>query len=187
MNNEDTTVEEGSKPRFIETRQGIAEIKKHLDKFNKMIIFGKNLKKLREKSGMTKKAVSEALGIIPQQYYRYEQGISEPGVLLASKLAYIFGVDVQDLLIGIDDKKERSGKLVRQLNEFGVKATINASGEISIENMIWNQTAHIPIDLMEELIEACLEDIEPNIKNDFKLALQKNFLSMGRSDLKSQD
>ena len=31
MNNEDTTVEEGSKPRLIETRQGIAEIKKHLE------------------------------------------------------------------------------------------------------------------------------------------------------------
>ena len=186
MNSEDTTLEESVK-EYFEYCKNKAGLNKRLTKSEKMKIFGTNLKKLREKSGLTKKAVSEALGIIPQQYYRYEEGISEPGVLLASKLAYIFGVDVQDFLIGIDDKKERLGKLVRQLNEFGVKATINAAGEISIENMIWNQTAHIPIDLMEELIEACLEDIEPNIKNDFKLALQKNFLSMGRSDLESQD
>lgn len=146
---------------------------KKTSKEEKLKIFGSNLKRLREQASMTKSAVAKAVGIIPQQYYRYEDGASEPGVIMAMKLSSLYGVSVQDLFEGMDDKKERILRTVRELNEFGVKAEPTRSGEIAI-HIIRGLPAYLPVDLAEALIQETVNDIEPAVKNNFANAIEKN-------------
>ena len=172
MDNSNTDI---SSIELLKRLAKMSGVNEKLSKEEKLKIFGNNLRKLREHAGLTKKAVSSAVGIIPQQYYRYEDGISEPGVIMASKLASLYGVDVQDLFVGIDDKKERISRAVRELNELGIKAEMNLAGEVSAE-IIGPQPVHIPIDDIEKLIEISLNNIKPSIQTNFASELAKNFL-----------
>ncbi len=101
-----------------------------MSKEEKLKVFGCNLKRLRENASMTKSAVAAYLEIIPQQYYRYEDGTSEPGVILATKLASLYGVDVHDLFDGFNDIQERNLKIIRQLSDYGISAMASTDGEI---------------------------------------------------------
>lgn len=61
---------------------------------------GSNLKKWRSIRGFSRKEVADSAGIIPQQYYGYEKGSTEPGVVTAYKMANVLGISLQDMLIG---------------------------------------------------------------------------------------
>ena len=144
-------------------------------KSEQLKIFGNNLKRLRVQSGITKKAVSEAVDIIPQQYYRYEDGVSEPGVILATKLAKFYNVDVQDLFEGLDDKQMRISRVLRRLNEFGVKAKLR-SDRIILTNIIGLRQVPLSLEDMEDLIDISLSNIKLSINNSFTTELTKNIL-----------
>lgn len=150
-------------------------LEKKMTKDEKLKIFGSNLKRLREQASMTKKVAATALGILPQQYYRYEDGVSEPGVIMAMALAALYGVDVEELFKGLDDNKERLLNAVRKLNGFGIKAEPSISGEVAAE-IFGAQPVYIPLDVIECLIDDTIEDIKPSVQNNFINALQKNML-----------
>lgn len=64
--------------------------------------FANNLKRLRERVSLSQKAVAAVAGITPPQYHKYEHGRSEPGIVMAAKLAAVFGVSVQELFAAVD-------------------------------------------------------------------------------------
>ena len=147
----------------------------NLSKAEQLKIFGNNLKRLREQSGITKKAVSDAVGIVPQQYYRYEDGASEPGVILATKLAKFYDVDVQNLFEGLDDRQMRASRVLRRLNKFGIKAKVSRDGKILV-NITGSKQEIVSVEEMEGLIEESLVNIKPALKQSFESELVKNFL-----------
>ncbi|MCI8804215.1 MAG: helix-turn-helix transcriptional regulator [Oscillibacter sp.] len=62
------------------------------------------LRELRSEECETQVQVAEDIGILEQQYQKYERGASIPGVEILWKLADHFGVTV-DYLIGRSDQR----------------------------------------------------------------------------------
>lgn len=57
-----------------------------------------NLKSLRKLHNLTLQQLSSQLGILHQQYWRYEQGLRELPLSLAVKLADIYGITLDELV-----------------------------------------------------------------------------------------
>lgn len=62
------------------------------------------LKELRKEKEFSQKAVAEVLGIIYQQYARYENGERELPIRHAVTLARFYGVTL-DYLVGLTDER----------------------------------------------------------------------------------
>ncbi len=60
----------------------------------------KNLKTLRNKSGLKQREVAEALDIDEKTYARYERGEYEPSEAMKTKIAKLFNATVVDLYRG---------------------------------------------------------------------------------------
>ncbi|MFQ5956735.1 MAG: helix-turn-helix domain-containing protein [Candidatus Brocadiales bacterium] len=59
---------------------------------------GKNIKKLREKTGLTAQEFSERVGITRvQSLYEYEKGLRSPKANVLSKIATVFGVSIDSI------------------------------------------------------------------------------------------
>ena len=132
------------------------------------------MEELRLQKGFSKSKVSDLAGIIPQTYYRYAAGTQEPGVVIAAKLAEIYGVDVQDLFKGMDSKRLRIKKAVRNLNEFGIKAEPSLSGEIAV-TLDNEQPYYLSVDVVEELMQITINTIKSSIETFFTSEFTKNF------------
>ena len=65
-----------------------------------------NLKKLREKHGLTKRELCEKTGISERAYLTYEFGEREPKISVVQKLADFYGVTT-DCLLGREPAPER--------------------------------------------------------------------------------
>lgn len=65
-----------------------------------------NLKKLREKHGLTKRELCEKTGISERAYLTYEFGEREPKISVVQKLADFYGVTT-DYLLGREPAPER--------------------------------------------------------------------------------
>lgn len=61
---------------------------------------GKNIKRLREKSGMTQEALAEQLCVTRQAVSNWETEKTQPDVETLGKLAEIFGVSVEEIIYG---------------------------------------------------------------------------------------
>ena len=59
--------------------------------------FGKKIRQLRFKAGMTQEQLAERLGIGPQSVSKWETGVSMPDITSLPLLAEIFGVSIDDL------------------------------------------------------------------------------------------
>ena len=68
---------------------------------------GKELKKLREQSGLSRDDVAAELDITPQAVGKYERGEALPCLPHAQGLACLYGVSIDDFLVGKHVKKER--------------------------------------------------------------------------------
>lgn len=152
-----------------------AGLNEELSKEEKLKAFGKNLEKYRLQKGLSKNKISAMAGIIPQTYYRYANGTQEPGVVIAAKLADIYGVDVQDLFEGMDSKRLRIKKAVRDLNDFGIKAEPSLSGQVAV-TVNSEQPYYLPVDIVEKLIQETINNIKPTIDTVFLSEFTKNFL-----------
>lgn len=65
-------------------------------------IFGRNLKRARTHSGLTMKQCAEKLGYgTYETYAKYERGERMPSVVIAKRMAEIFGVTLDELAEGI--------------------------------------------------------------------------------------
>lgn len=66
---------------------------------------GQNLKKYRERKGLTVFNVSEKLGLeCPQSVYKWERGDSMPRIDNFFALCYLYGVSPKDLLCFYDQE-----------------------------------------------------------------------------------
>jgi len=65
--------------------------------------FGNEIRDLREKAGMTQRALAQKLGVTDKAVSKWENGAAKPTTNLLRKLACLFGVNVEQLL----DAKER--------------------------------------------------------------------------------
>ena len=75
------------------------------------------IKELREKSGISQKAVADEIGVSLRALQNYEQGTREPSYKILCKLADFYGVTT-DYLLGRDEKAPDA---VEQLaREFGL-------------------------------------------------------------------
>ena len=66
-------------------------------------MISERLRTLRKRSGMKQYEVAEKLGVEPNTYCRYEQGIRIPATSAIAKLAEIFNVTPDDIY-GVDKK-----------------------------------------------------------------------------------
>jgi len=66
-----------------------------------MKVFAVKLKELREREGLTQKAVAEKLHIKQQSYLRYELDTGEPSLITLVELAKLFDVTT-DYLLGLE-------------------------------------------------------------------------------------
>lgn len=66
------------------------------------------LKNLRDKSGISQKALAKKIGVTHYAISNYERGISVPRIEIADDIADYFGVSL-DWLTGRTDKKEVNG------------------------------------------------------------------------------
>lgn len=64
--------------------------------------FQERLKYLQEKNNITKKSISDAIGISVRNYYRYERGEQNPTLPILILLADYFEVSI-DYLVGRTD------------------------------------------------------------------------------------
>lgn len=83
-----------------------------------MVDFGENLKKLRQKAGLTQKQLAERLWISKATVSYYEQSLRCPSPEILIKLSNIFHVST-DFLLGIEDKKQTLD--VTDLSEEDIK------------------------------------------------------------------
>lgn len=57
------------------------------------------MRELREKNGYSQQDIADMLGVVAQQYYRWESGKNEPKSAIVTRLAHIYGVST-DYLYG---------------------------------------------------------------------------------------
>jgi DNA-binding XRE family transcriptional regulator len=57
----------------------------------------KNLKKARQKAGLTQKQAAEAVGIAESAYQNYENNRRTPNVIYAIKISNVIGISVNYL------------------------------------------------------------------------------------------
>lgn len=70
--------------------------------------FSENVKKLREKKGLTQAELAEQIGISQVMITQYERGLKVPTIIIGDLLAKSLGVSVEELLNGNEgtDKHE---------------------------------------------------------------------------------
>lgn len=60
---------------------------------------GERIQQLRIERGLTAKQITDALGLIPQTYYKWVWGKSVPTVDNLVMLSDIFGVKIDDIIV----------------------------------------------------------------------------------------
>jgi transcriptional regulator with XRE-family HTH domain len=69
-----------------------------------------NLKKLREKAGLSQQKLANQLGITQQSIHSYENGVYEPDIATLKQIAAYFDTSV-DYLIGNTDNQHKIEKV----------------------------------------------------------------------------
>lgn len=64
--------------------------------------FAENLRKAREKAGLSQAEVADAIGVARPTYSNYERGVREPYVPMIQKIAEVLGM-TGDELLGLED------------------------------------------------------------------------------------
>ena len=60
---------------------------------------GERIQQLRKERGLTVRQITDALGLIPQTYYKWARGDSIPSIDSLIGLADIFRVKVDDIIV----------------------------------------------------------------------------------------
>ncbi|WP_081728116.1 helix-turn-helix domain-containing protein [Halalkalibacter hemicellulosilyticus] len=88
---------------------------------NKNEIFGKRLKKLRERTGTNQETVGKAIGISRARYSHYENNHVEPDIELIRKLADHFKVSTDYLLGRTNDITSPDNELEKIKNKIATE------------------------------------------------------------------
>lgn len=124
-----------------------------MNKEEKLKIFADNLRKARENAGLSKPAAAEKLNIQPAQYYRYEGGRAEPGMLMVTDIANKLQIPVATLLEGIEDNIPKNLYIVNKLRYYGIPANlIEGDNEHIMVQINDFQPSKEPIEFMQEVL-----------------------------------
>ena len=135
------------------------------------------LKELRHKKGITQEALANYLGITPQSVGKWERGEGYPDITLLPRIAFYFGVTVDELLsvdrVRIDEK----------INEYMKKSAVCKQIGDNEKNLeIWERAyAEFPNEcrVIDELMFAINRDAQypcPADKADRIISLAENLL-----------
>ncbi|MDE5753368.1 MAG: helix-turn-helix domain-containing protein [Oscillospiraceae bacterium] len=122
------------------------------------------LKLLRQKKGLTKKAVAKAIGITERAYIAYEYGERDVSTETLVKLAKYFGVTT-DYLLGIETKPNPLDMLDLSDVEkaiLQVYISVNSEKRKSMEDFLVELAAGADIQLLKKKL------LEPERENDDK-------------------
>lgn len=114
-------------------------------------MFGKKLKILRKKLGITQASLAKKLGISPSTVGMYEQGRREPDSTMLIKIADLFDVSVDYL---IDFKKSKK-KYVKNVDEIADKVEYIIRNKEYLKN---NKTT-ISTETINSIVKAVREGI----------------------------
>ena len=92
------------------------------------------LRDLREDSDLSQRDVAEKLGVTPQQYSQYENGVSEIPLHRFIKLVEIFDVSADYLLGRTQRPENRSFRNVQVTKDCSCTALLNAVLSLSEED-----------------------------------------------------
>ena len=62
-----------------------------------MVDIGKNIKRFRQKKGLTQADLARALGVTCQAVSKWETSANSPDIALIPKLAELFGISISEL------------------------------------------------------------------------------------------
>jgi transcriptional regulator with XRE-family HTH domain len=66
-----------------------------------LTLFGQNVRKLRDASGMTQERLADKASLDPTYISGIERGVRNPSLLIISKLAKALGVSLSELCKGV--------------------------------------------------------------------------------------
>lgn len=95
-------------------------------------VFAANLKRYREEKGFSKLQLGNMLGVLPQNYHRYENGTQEPGATMALQMASILNVTVNDLFESESNKITDALKSQSWLESAGFKTYFDSNNTITL-------------------------------------------------------
>ena len=104
-------------------------------------IFSKNLNDLLEHRRLSQKEVADAIGVLPQTFNRWVQGLSLPRMNKVQKLADYFHIKKSDL---IDEQDEGKGKPLPPDDNRTLAVRIPVVGDVA---------AGVPIEAIEDVID----------------------------------
>lgn len=104
--------------------------------------FSDNLKKLRETKGLSRKDMTEKLGITQAAYGNYEMANREPKITQIIKIANVLGVTTDELL-GMETTKLQ--KYVNICNSVGIGIKILPECEITTSMQGDNKHGYTPV------------------------------------------
>ena len=120
------------------------------------MMFGKKLKMLRKKIGLTQANLAKKLGISPSAVGMYEQGRREPDSAMLVKIADLFKVSVDYL---IDFKKSK--KYYKNVDEIADKIEFilrNKEYFKNNKNSLSNETLNSIVQAVREGIHSAFEE-----------------------------
>ncbi|CAF1900803.1 helix-turn-helix domain-containing protein [Bacillus subtilis] len=128
-----------------------------------MMSLGANLKKLRNKKGLSQYQVAEKLGIGRSRYNSWENDIAKPRYEMLNKLCEFYKVEMNDLMKSADSQEEAKNNLTdSQLEEEKNNTPSSIKTWLRMEND----------DLTENEKETLAEELE-----DYFLSRKKRILS----------
>lgn len=65
---------------------------------------GKNIRRYRQKTGLTQRAIAKKSGLCKSQVFHYEAGDCQPSISLLMRLAKALGTTTDELLDGVFDE-----------------------------------------------------------------------------------
>lgn len=145
-----------------------------MNREERLKIFGQNLRQARENTGMGKPAAAETIGIQSAQYYRYEAGKAEPGILMTADIADKLHIPITELLKGIETDVSKAEYIVTKLRGYGINAdTIDGDTEHIMIQINKFQPSKEPIGFMEAVLSAADESAKEAMKKAVPAAYAK--------------
>lgn len=144
---------------------------KEIPKGNKtQVIFSHNIKKARERMGLTQEAVAEKLNITAQTISSWESQRKFPRIADIESLADLYGVDVAEFFIGEETSGKRAYRPAATCAEFVnhlyALAACRAVSSIKIGDTYWGENLkpyrEIILSIPEKLFVACTEETTPH-------------------------
>ncbi|MBO5637925.1 MAG: helix-turn-helix transcriptional regulator [Acidaminococcaceae bacterium] len=145
-----------------------------MNKEEKLQIFANNLRRARENTGLSKPETAKKLNIKPAQYYRYEAGKAEPGILMAIEIANLFQVTTTDLFDGIESNVSKADYIITKLRGYGVNAmTIEGKPERILLQFKNSPPSDVSIDIMDRVISIAEDHAKQIMKDSIPQAFFK--------------